>query len=267
MKRISRIPIIVIAIAGIAIMGYLTYIHYANVQSFCDISQEVSCDVVTTSIYSELFGIPVSVLGIFYFITVLWLIFYAKAERAYRGILLLTAFALMPSLYLSLTEYVFIKSVCVLCETSKLLMLAILIASFIEARRTARVDFRFIAPALIAGIVAAAVMYFAQTGTVVKKDYTSLVECLNSKEVVYYKSERCANCRRQEKLLGDAYKKLNSVECHPEGKNPQPELCLKKGVTKTPTFLIEPDGQETKRVVGLQRVEELAKFAGCPVGN
>ena len=267
MKRINRILIIILALAGTAIMAYLTYIHYANVQSFCDISKEVSCDIVTTSIYSEVFAVPVSILGIFYFITVLWLVFYAKPEKAYRGILLLTAFSLMPSLYLSMTEYVFIKSFCILCETSKLLMLAILVASFAEARRVARIDFRFIAPALIAGVVAAAVMYFAQTGTVVKKDYSTLVECLNSKEVVYYKSVKCANCRRQEKLLGDAYKKLNSVECHPEGENPQPDLCLKKGVTKTPTFLIESGGEVSKRVEGLQQIEKLAAFGGCPLKN
>lgn len=261
-KSPARWVIAICAIAGFGIMAYLTYIHYAQAKSFCDISQEVSCDVVTTSIYSEIFGVPVSILGLLFFAAVLFLLLKPRA-KTFQTIFLITLFALIPSLYLSLTEILFINSICILCETSKVLMLIILGSSLWASGLDSKTALRIGAPVLIAGLVAAGVTYFAQTGTVVKKDYSKFVQCLNSKGVVYYKSVRCSTCRRQEMLLGEAYKKLNSVECHPDGANPQPELCLSKKITKTPTFLIESVGTEIKRIEGLQQIKDLEVFGDC----
>ncbi|MBI2039231.1 MAG: vitamin K epoxide reductase family protein [Candidatus Niyogibacteria bacterium] len=260
----TRIAIAILALAGIGIMAYLTYIHYANARSFCDLSREVSCDVVTTSLYSEIFKIPISIGGLAYFLLVLFLAA-SNTPNAFQLLFLATLFMLIPSLFLSLLEIFVIKSVCILCETSKVLMAGILGISVFTLRLPAAKLMRLAAPILIAGVAASGVMYFAQTGTIAKKDYSALVVCLNENDVVYYKSVRCSTCRRQEKLLGDAYKQLNSVECHPDGENPQPELCLNKGITKTPTFLIEEQGREIKRAEGLQQTDELAVFANCPL--
>lgn len=260
-----RVIISSLAVIGLAIMVYLTYIHYAETRSFCDISETVSCDVVTTSIYSEIFGLPVSLLGLFYFGFVLYLVWFNKKPEVFRLIFLVTLFVLMPSLYLSATELFVIKALCILCETSKLLMIGILMTSGFAARSQQKITGQLAAPVVIAGIVAAVVVYFAQTGTVVKRDYSELVSCLNQAGVVYYKSFRCSNCKRQEKLLGEAYLKLNAVECHPDGPNGQPELCLQKKITKTPTFLIENNGVEVKRAEGLLLIKDLVAFGSCPV--
>lgn len=258
-SKLFRPLMVIFSLAGIGIMSYLTYIHYSATKSFCDLSEKVSCDVVTTSIYSEIFGIPMSLLGLGFFISVLLLLIFRKLESTCKTIFLLTVFVLIPSLYLSALEILVIKSICVLCESSKILMLAILGISY-TAMRT-KPNLRLILPVIIAGLVAAGVTFFAQTGTSLKQDYSVFVEDLNQKGVVYYKSVKCNNCRRQEKLFGIAIKKLNSVECHPEGKNPQPQLCLQKKITKTPTFLIEQNGKEVKRLEGLQRLENIAKWA------
>lgn len=262
---LNRVLIAIFALAGLAIMAYLTYIHYANLSSFCDISESVSCDVVTTSLYSEIFGLPVSLLGLGYFGLVLYLIFFRRGEKIFRTIFLITLFVLLPSLYLSLMELVAIEALCILCETSKLMMIAILITSFIASRPHAKVTGRMAAPVVIAGVVAAFVTFFAQTASTPTQDYTKLVECMNQAGVVYYKSVKCGNCKRQEKMLGEAYKKLNSVECHPEGPNPQVQLCVDKGVTKTPTFILEPEGVELDRLEGLQPIQGLADFANCEI--
>ena len=94
---LPRIIIITFSLIGVGIMAYLTYIHYANTQSFCDISETVSCDVVTTSIYSEIFGFPISIMGLGYFgLTGLLSIFYRK-RAFYQLVFLLTLFVLIPS--------------------------------------------------------------------------------------------------------------------------------------------------------------------------
>lgn len=257
-----RYIIIALAAAGLAIMIYLTYIHFAKARSFCDLSETVSCDVVTTSIYSEIFGLPISILGLGYFSFLLYLMLFKYSEKIYRNLIFLTLFGLVPSLYLSSTEVFFIKALCPLCETSKVLMFGILITACIAVGKKLGETLKMSVPILIAGIVAAGVMYFAQTGTLIKRDYTPLAEALNKKGVVYYASFKCNNCKRQEKLLGPAYKLLNHVECHPEGPNGNPELCLQKKIEHTPTFLIEKDGVEIERKVGLQSIEELSKLAG-----
>ena len=261
---LPRILILVLSIVGFGIMAYLTYIHYANTKSFCDISETVSCDVVTTSIYSEIFGLPISILGLGYFgFTFLLTVFYRRKEY-FQALFFLTLFVLIPSLYFSVLEATVIKAWCVLCETSKLLMIVILITSFVAMKEKFSVVLRLAIPIIIAGLVAAGVTYFAQTGNVVKKDYTAFVQSLNEQGVVYYKSVKCNNCKRQEKLFGEYIKKLNSIECHPEGQDPQPELCLQKGIKKTPTFLIEKNGTEVKRLEGLQQLDDLAKWAEVP---
>jgi uncharacterized membrane protein len=245
---------------GLAIMGYLTYIHYANVRSFCDISAEVSCDVVTTSIYSELFGVPVSVLGLLYFAAVLYVAARRYSTASRQALFFLTVFVLMPSLYLTVTEALAIGSYCILCESSKVLMLGILAATFPVARHMTPSLGRAVAPIVIAGLVASAVMYFAHTGVASRADYTPLVRHLNEQGWVYYKSYTCSNCKRQELLLGKAYGALaNTVECHPEGPGGNPELCLRKKITKTPTWLLERDGREVQRLEGLQQIEELER--------
>lgn len=261
----SRILIGLFSIFGLGIMSYLTYISYAQTQSFCDISEEVSCDIVITSIYSEIFGIPVAILGLVYFLIVLLLTLFNRRKEVFRTIFFLTLFVFIPSLYLTALELFVIKSICILCESSKVLMLAILITSFLAMRAKAKTIFWMSIPVVIAGLAATGIMYFAQTGGVTQEDHSEFISCLNEKGVVYYKSVRCSNCRRQEKLLGKAYLELNSVECHPEGKNPQPEFCLEKGISKTPTFLLEVNGKELKRLIGIQQVEDLAAFADCPV--
>ena len=263
---VTRLVIIFLAAAGVGIMVYLTYVSFTQNQSFCDISKEVSCDIVVNSLYSKVFGVPVSVLGLFYFVTVLFLDLLSKKEKAIKTIFLLTLLSIFPSLYLTFTEIFFIKSICLLCETSKVLMGGILAVSFATMKFSGEKNiFRLSAPVIIAGIAVAGIMYFSQTGVVSKKDYSELVQCLNEKGVVYYKSVRCSTCRRQEALLGSSYARLNSVECHPEGENPNPELCLAKKISKTPTFLVGQEGLELKRAEGLQQIKDLASFAGCKI--
>ncbi|KKU53335.1 MAG: hypothetical protein UX74_C0001G0053 [Parcubacteria group bacterium GW2011_GWA2_47_10b] len=265
-NKFRKIVIGLLALTGLGLMSYLTVIHYTQASSFCDLSETVSCDVVTTSIYSEIFGIPVSIFGAGYFAFVIFLIFKAKSKVLFQALFYITFFVLFPSLYLTLTEILFIKSLCILCETSKAIMFVILFISLFSLDK--KPSARNLAPIAIAGVVTAGVMFFAQTSSLsAKQDYSKLVACLNEKGVIYYKSVTCSNCRRQELILGEPYKKLNQVECHPDGKNPQPELCLKKGINKTPTFILEQNNQELKRLEGRQDPKDLAAFASCSLSE
>lgn len=264
---IPRVLIALISLGGFGIMAYLTYIHFTETTSFCDVNEVVSCDAVTTSIYSEIFGLPISILGLGYFgLALVGAIFY-RVKAFYQALFFFTLFVLIPSYYFTGLEAFVIKAWCILCETSKILMVAILAISFVAMKQKFSVVLRMSIPIIIAGVVVAGITYFAQTSITAQKDYTPFVEALNEQGVVYYKSFTCSNCKRQEQMIGEAYKKLNSVECHPDGPKGNPELCLAKDIEHTPTFIIEKDGDEVKRAVGLQQLDDLAKWAGVPASK
>lgn len=61
--------LIVLAALGFADATYLTIEHYTTFRLPCTITH--GCDIVTTSAYSEIFGVPVALLGAFYYVTIL----------------------------------------------------------------------------------------------------------------------------------------------------------------------------------------------------
>ena len=242
-------------------MFYLTYIHYSTARSFCDISETISCDVVTTSIYSEVFNVPLSILGLVYFTIVFLLVMFYKKKSLFQILFFFTLLVFIPSLYLTATEAFLIKSFCILCESSKVLMAVIGVVSLKVMRESISTIVRLSVPVIIAGLALSAITFFAQTGNTTRNDYSTFVEALNNKSVVYYKSFKCSNCKRQEMLFGKAYVKLNSVECHPDGPKADPQRCLRMKISRTPTFLIEKGGVELKRIEGLQKLETIASWA------
>ena len=206
-----------------------------------------------------------SLLGIGFFAVLLLLLSLDKKNSVFQNVFFLTLFMLVPSLYLTFIEAFALQAFCVLCESSKVTMLGILVVSFLGAKKAPPFPLRNAIPVIIGGLLVVGITYFAQMSGGTKVDYSELFLCANDSGVTYYKSIRCSNCRRQEQVFGPAYAKLNSIECHPDGTNPQPELCLEKDISKTPTFIIEQDGVEIKRAIGIQQIPAFAEFVGCPI--
>jgi len=60
--RALRLIVGVLALAGLAIAGYLTYVHYAGIKPLCLSSG--GCETVQASRYAKLGGVPVATLGL-----------------------------------------------------------------------------------------------------------------------------------------------------------------------------------------------------------
>ena len=90
---------------GVGLLGfidatYLTIKHYTQGEITCSITN--GCDVVTSSIYSEIFGIPVALLGaLFYLTMVVAMIAYLdrKNEKILRLASCFTIAGLLASIY------------------------------------------------------------------------------------------------------------------------------------------------------------------------
>ena len=63
-----RASIAALAVAGIAVAGYLTIVHYAHTSPICTTG---GCEKVQKSSYAELAGVPVALLGLFAYVAIL----------------------------------------------------------------------------------------------------------------------------------------------------------------------------------------------------
>lgn len=263
-----RITILVLALLGIIMTGYLTYLHYAGLQSsFCDLGEAASCSEVNTSIYSKVLGIPVSVLALLYFLGVL-MVSATKSlfEKYARTLFLGTILVLIPSFYFTLVEIFLIGSVCIFCELSKVTMIAIAALAYPTAKKQGPITRQAIAGVVVLGLLGAGMTFLIQRNVTGGQDYTSLAQCLTDKGVKMYGSKTCAFCEREKQEFGDAFDHIAYIECHPQGENPQVERCLEHNISHTPTWVIEDEeGNEHKRIEGFQGPKRLAEFGGCPL--
>ena len=70
--RALRAGVALVALAGVAVAGYLTYVHYQPEALICTAGG--GCETVQESSYAELLGIPVALLGLLAYVAVLALV-------------------------------------------------------------------------------------------------------------------------------------------------------------------------------------------------
>ena len=121
---------------GILDASYLTYKHFVGGSLKCGLLN--GCDTVTTSVYSTLSGIPVSVFGLGFYVAVflLALVMIEIASRRYSGLLaLLAAGAFAFSGYLVYIQAFTLHSYCLYCIFSALMVTTIFVLSLLLWRR------------------------------------------------------------------------------------------------------------------------------------
>lgn len=135
--------LLVLNLLAVLITLYLTYLHFApSAAEVCNFSEKWNCEIVNQSIYSEFFGIPVSILGFFTYLLL--------SAFAYRGLKHQQA-RLVPlvlgcviggvgfSFYLTSVEFFILKTFCVFCVAQQviiLLDLGIVSSLFLHHRKT-----------------------------------------------------------------------------------------------------------------------------------
>ena len=109
-----------LAAVGIAIAGYLTYVHYAGVDPICT-GGGGGCHAVQSSSYAELAGIPVAVLGLAGYVAILASL-RVPGERGALATALLALVGFGFSLYLTWLELFEIDAICQWCVGSAVVM-------------------------------------------------------------------------------------------------------------------------------------------------
>ncbi|MFN2221727.1 MAG: vitamin K epoxide reductase family protein [Chloroflexota bacterium] len=129
-----------IAILGIGVAAYLAYVEVAQVTAVC--GPVGHCNLVQSSAYARILGVPIAILGVISYVAVigLWYVELLAKQDAQKtaariGLIGLTVFGTLFSIYLTLLELFFIRAVCAWCLSSAVLTTILMVMAVRPATR------------------------------------------------------------------------------------------------------------------------------------
>jgi len=128
----------ILALAGIGVSAYLTWVHYDIDALVCGVGD---CLEVQASEYAEVLGIPVAILGLAMYVTVLALSLARFRFPGYRteittALFVVTLAGTLYSAYLTWIEVYEIEAICQWCVISAIITTAIFVVEAITLWRT-----------------------------------------------------------------------------------------------------------------------------------
>ena len=128
-----RIATAGLALIGLGIAGYLTWVHYAGLHPFC-VGGGGGCEKVQSSRWAELAGIPVAVLGLGGYVALLATL--ALPEDPGRSAAAFVALVGVGfSAWLTYVELAKIHAICQWCVASAVVMTLLAVVSVIRLLR------------------------------------------------------------------------------------------------------------------------------------
>ena len=127
-----------LALVGMGVSGYLTWAHLAGRSVACGQSQ--GCDIVQQSIYSEVGGIPIALLGLAAYMALFALTFLrghilgGLQDFIPLAIFGISLIGVLYSAYLTYLELYVIDAICRWCVSSAIIMTAIFLLSLLDLR-------------------------------------------------------------------------------------------------------------------------------------
>jgi uncharacterized membrane protein len=125
------LSIAVLATGGIIVSSVSLYHHYGtSATSYCDIGENFNCDIVNRSTYSTVAGIPVALIGILGYLSMLISATFCRRQVVTPTLLLINSLAgLSFALYLTYIEGFVLAAWCILCLSSLALIFSIAVLS------------------------------------------------------------------------------------------------------------------------------------------
>jgi uncharacterized membrane protein len=117
-----RKTMIVLTVLGVGIAGYTTYLHYSGATPLCSIKGN-PCSQVQKSVYSEIAGVPVALMGLIGYVLILGSLLLAPdGERTRFATAGLTLGGFGISAYLTYRELFSLHKICEWCVASAVIM-------------------------------------------------------------------------------------------------------------------------------------------------
>jgi uncharacterized membrane protein len=133
-----RILSIILAVMGVIVSGYLSWVKLAHAQVFCGGSGE--CETVANSPYAEIAGIPIAFLGLGAYIVIIGLLLlenYGDFWKQNSPLIIfgMTLVGLLYSAFLTYLEIAVIRAICPYCVVSAIIMTLLFIIAIIRLFR------------------------------------------------------------------------------------------------------------------------------------
>jgi uncharacterized membrane protein/glutaredoxin len=231
---------------GIALTGYLSWTTLSG-GAVQGCSAGGGCDLVLTSRWATLLGLPTAVWGLLAYIGLAGIAFIRRLDRQASYAWTTAFFGVCYSVYLTTVSLTILKAACPYCLTSLALMTATL-ALVSWQRRTKMTQRSWVRAVAGRGAIAALAIlllhgnYMApQAEPTGPEDPATraLAEHLTEEGVLFYGASWCPHCEEQKRLFGASARRLPYVECSPAGPNsPQAPSCNRAGVQTYPTWII-----------------------------
>ena len=263
MKK-DLILIKLIALIGLLISAYLSFTALSGGGiNYCITGTE--CDVVNSSVYSQILGIPVSIIGLIGYLLILVVSFLSVAKRKkWNYLFVLTTAGLSFSLYLTYLEIFKLNVICSFCVASLISILALFIIVLVKkdsmAPNSSPLNLATLAIVLSAVVIFGASTIHSSTDDLPPSNsyQTNLAKHLASAGAVMYGAYNCPHCLSQKNDFGQSFKYIKYVECNTRGQNANPSLCFAKGITVYPTW--EISGKFYTGKLRLEKLSELSNF-------
>lgn len=133
--------VVLLVIAGLGVAGYLAYIE--TTQSLAVCGPVGDCNAVQASDYATILGIPIAILGLINYLAVglFWFVQDRVPDKqrhlVWLGLMALTFFGTIFSIYLTALELFVIRAVCAWCLSSAVIttLLMLVVSQMVESRK------------------------------------------------------------------------------------------------------------------------------------
>lgn len=127
---------IICAVIGLVDSLYLTWIKLTHTTALC-LPGIGDCETVNTSRYSEIFGVPIAILGALVYLAILIILLMRDKVSLFTNYELYLLFGIsligvLYSAYLTYVEIAVIHAICPYCVISAIMILLIFISTFIR---------------------------------------------------------------------------------------------------------------------------------------
>ncbi len=217
----------VLAGIGFSLSAYLVIARVAHAPLYCPLGS--GCDVVQSSRYAQVFGVPVAGLGLGFYGMVLALgTLSLERTTRWRLALPITAAGVAASLVFTVVQYARIRATCSLCLVSAALALGLFVlVTRRQPPRSSPQTWVWSGLAAVVALVALTGSYTLSAPQAGAQDYTDgLATHLATTGAKFYGAYWCPHCADQKAMFGPAASLLPYIECDPRSPIGQPQVCL-----------------------------------------
>ena len=244
----AHMLLLILAFLGLALTAYITATRwFGTVPLAC--SEGSDCDLVQSSRWSTLFGLPISFWGFLTYGVLFRAIWRMRKRRLSWKFAWVVAFVGVGiSAYLTAISIFVIQATCIYCLTSFGLMLAIFVTLTIT-RPDPLLGFQWRtwlpSTALATAVVVAALQLhysgiFDPAAGPEKPYLKALALHLEKSGAKFYGAYWCQSCQEQKNLFEASAHRLPYVECTPNGRGGIRNLaCVSRNIQRYPTWIIE----------------------------